>query len=173
MSDPILFPFLFLNLYLFLFPFLSIFKKNNFLFLFLVYSCDSFRFPFPFSLYWTFICRRSHAWTCVLLGFRGLRFVQVFLQSLVDGEKDENNPNLIRVNVTKAYEISLKKYHSWFVQKLFQVRACYMVTIIPLWHTAGTEVFVWFKMPPGLLLFNLNSTPTNSQLDGMWSVMWQ
>ncbi|XP_055054656.1 glycolipid transfer protein [Misgurnus anguillicaudatus] len=51
---------------------------------------------------------------------RGLRFIQVLLQSLVDGEKDENNPNLIRVNVTKAYEIALKKYHGWFVQKLFQ-----------------------------------------------------
>ncbi|MCJ8746620.1 hypothetical protein PDJAM_G00143860 [Pangasius djambal] len=51
---------------------------------------------------------------------RGLRFIQVLLQSLVDGEKDENNPNLIRVNVTKAYEISLRKYHSWFVQKLFK-----------------------------------------------------
>ncbi|KAA0716738.1 Glycolipid transfer protein [Triplophysa tibetana] len=45
---------------------------------------------------------------------------QVLLQSLVDGEKDENNPNLIRVNVTKAYEIALKKYHGWFVQKLFK-----------------------------------------------------
>lgn len=54
--------------------------------------------------------------------FRGLRFIQVLLQSLVDGEKDENNPNLIRVNVTKAYEISLRKYHGWFVQKLFKVR---------------------------------------------------
>ncbi|XP_057184961.1 glycolipid transfer protein isoform X1 [Triplophysa rosa] len=51
---------------------------------------------------------------------RGLRFIQVLLQSLVDGEKDENNPNLIRVNVTKAYEIALKKYHGWFVQKLFK-----------------------------------------------------
>lgn len=68
----------------------------------------------------------------VHLGFRGLRFIQVLLQSLVDGEKDENNPNLIRVNVTKAYEISLRKYHGWFVQKLFKVRACYTFTIIPL-----------------------------------------
>lgn len=52
---------------------------------------------------------------------RGLRFIQVLLQSLVDGEKDGNNPNLIRVNVTKAYEIALKKYHGWLVQKLFEV----------------------------------------------------
>uniref|UniRef100_A0A671SFB8 Glycolipid transfer protein a n=1 Tax=Sinocyclocheilus anshuiensis TaxID=1608454 RepID=A0A671SFB8_9TELE len=52
---------------------------------------------------------------------RGLRFIQVLLQSLVDGDKDENNPNLIRVNITKAYEMALKKYHGWFVQKLFQV----------------------------------------------------
>ncbi|KAL2091834.1 hypothetical protein ACEWY4_011632 [Coilia grayii] len=51
---------------------------------------------------------------------RGLRFIQVLLQSLVDGEKDENNPNLIRVNVTKAYDVALKKYHGWFVQKLFK-----------------------------------------------------
>ncbi|XP_062874002.1 glycolipid transfer protein [Trichomycterus rosablanca] len=51
---------------------------------------------------------------------RGLRFIQVLLQSLLDGEKDENNPNLMRVNITKAYEISLKKYHSWLVQKLFK-----------------------------------------------------
>ncbi|XP_042606949.1 glycolipid transfer protein-like [Cyprinus carpio] len=51
---------------------------------------------------------------------RGLRFIQVLLQSLVDGDKDENNPNLIRVNITKAYEMALKRYHGWFVQKLFQ-----------------------------------------------------
>uniref|UniRef100_A0A3Q0SP47 Glycolipid transfer protein a n=1 Tax=Amphilophus citrinellus TaxID=61819 RepID=A0A3Q0SP47_AMPCI len=51
---------------------------------------------------------------------RGLKFIQVFLQSLVDGEKDENNPNHIRVNVTKAYEIALKRYHGWFVQQLFK-----------------------------------------------------
>ncbi|XP_062398797.1 glycolipid transfer protein [Sardina pilchardus] len=51
---------------------------------------------------------------------RGLRFIQVLLQSLVDGEKDENNPNLIRVNATKAYEMALKKYHGWLVQKLFK-----------------------------------------------------
>ncbi|CAI9602540.1 unnamed protein product, partial [Staurois parvus] len=51
---------------------------------------------------------------------RGLRFIQVLLQSICDGEKDEQNPNLIKVNVTKAYEIALKKYHGWLVQKLFQ-----------------------------------------------------
>uniref|UniRef100_A0A8C8A0Y6 Glycolipid transfer protein b n=1 Tax=Oryzias sinensis TaxID=183150 RepID=A0A8C8A0Y6_9TELE len=50
---------------------------------------------------------------------RGLRFIQVLLQSLADGERDENNPNLIRVNVTKAYESSLKRYHGWIVQKIF------------------------------------------------------
>ncbi|TRY88933.1 hypothetical protein DNTS_008506 [Danionella cerebrum] len=54
------------------------------------------------------------------LALMGLRFIQVMLQSLVDGDKDENNPNLIRVNVTKAYEMALKKYHGWFVQKLFK-----------------------------------------------------
>ncbi|XP_068994789.1 glycolipid transfer protein [Embiotoca jacksoni] len=51
---------------------------------------------------------------------RGLKFIQVFLQSLVDGEKDDNNPHLIRVNVTKAYEIALKKYHGWLVQQLLK-----------------------------------------------------
>ncbi|XP_076855222.1 glycolipid transfer protein [Brachyhypopomus gauderio] len=51
---------------------------------------------------------------------RGLRFIQVLLQSLADGERDENHPNLIRVNVTKAYEIALKKYHGWLVQNLFK-----------------------------------------------------
>ncbi|KAF7666287.1 hypothetical protein LDENG_00114060 [Lucifuga dentata] len=51
---------------------------------------------------------------------RGLRFVQILLKSLADGEKDENNPNLIQVNVTKAYEEALKKYHGWIVQKIFK-----------------------------------------------------
>lgn len=55
------------------------------------------------------------------LSSRGLRFIQVFLQSLVDGEKDDSNPNLIKVNVTKAYEIALKRYHGWLVQQLFKV----------------------------------------------------
>ncbi|XP_042251302.1 glycolipid transfer protein-like [Thunnus albacares] len=50
---------------------------------------------------------------------RGLRFIQILLQSLADGDRDENNPNLIRVNVTKAYEHALKKYHGWLVQKIF------------------------------------------------------
>lgn len=54
---------------------------------------------------------------------RGLRFIQVFLQSLVDGEKDDNNPNLVRVNITKAYDVALKRYHGWFVQQLFKVRS--------------------------------------------------
>ncbi|XP_037122692.1 glycolipid transfer protein-like [Syngnathus acus] len=50
---------------------------------------------------------------------RGLRFIQVLLQSLVDGEQDMNQPNLIRINITKAYEQALKQYHGWFVQKIF------------------------------------------------------
>ncbi|XP_041815669.1 glycolipid transfer protein-like [Chelmon rostratus] len=50
---------------------------------------------------------------------RGLRFIQILLQSLADGERDENNPNLIRVNIIKAYEQALKKYHGWIVQKIF------------------------------------------------------
>ncbi|XP_067106776.1 glycolipid transfer protein-like [Osmerus mordax] len=51
---------------------------------------------------------------------RGLRFIQILLQSLADGDIDENNPNLIRVNITKAYEQALKRYHGWIVQKVFQ-----------------------------------------------------
>ncbi|XP_012696189.1 glycolipid transfer protein-like [Clupea harengus] len=51
---------------------------------------------------------------------RGLRFIQLMLQSLADGEKDENNPNLIRFNITKAYEQALKRYHGWLVQKIFK-----------------------------------------------------
>uniref|UniRef100_A0A8C5LMY0 Glycolipid transfer protein n=1 Tax=Leptobrachium leishanense TaxID=445787 RepID=A0A8C5LMY0_9ANUR len=51
---------------------------------------------------------------------RALKFIQVLLQSMADGERDEQNPNLMKVNVTKAYEIALKKYHGWLVQKLFQ-----------------------------------------------------
>lgn len=51
---------------------------------------------------------------------RGLRFIQILLKSLADGERDENNPNLIRVNITKAYDESLKRYHGWIVQKIFK-----------------------------------------------------
>nr|XP_025044059.1 glycolipid transfer protein [Pelodiscus sinensis] len=50
---------------------------------------------------------------------RGLKFIQVLLQSISDGERDDENPNLIRVNALKAYEIALKKYHGWMLQKLF------------------------------------------------------
>ncbi|KAM9306804.1 glycolipid transfer protein-like [Pholidichthys leucotaenia] len=52
---------------------------------------------------------------------RGLRFIQVLLQSLVDGDRDQNNPNLIQVNVKKAYEQALKKYHGWAIQKIFMM----------------------------------------------------
>ena len=45
----------------------------------------------------------------------------VLLQSISDGERDEEHPNLIRVNAMKAYEIALKKYHGWMLQKLFTV----------------------------------------------------
>lgn len=45
----------------------------------------------------------------------------VLLQSISDGERDEEHPNLIRVNAMKAYEIALKKYHGWMLQKLFMV----------------------------------------------------
>lgn len=67
------------------------------------------------------------------LGCRGLRFIQVFLQSICDGERDENHPNLIRVNATKAYEMALKKYHGWIVQKIFQVSRPRPRRITSLW----------------------------------------
>ncbi|XP_043924437.1 glycolipid transfer protein [Protopterus annectens] len=51
---------------------------------------------------------------------RCLKFIQMLLQSIADGERDEKNPNLIRVNATKAYEMALKKYHGFFVQTIFQ-----------------------------------------------------
>ncbi|XP_062870168.1 glycolipid transfer protein [Trichomycterus rosablanca] len=51
---------------------------------------------------------------------RGLRFIQILLQSLADGDRDENNPNLIRVNITKAYDQALKRYHGWIVQQIFK-----------------------------------------------------
>lgn len=55
------------------------------------------------------------------LSTRVLRFIEVFLLSLADGEKDDSNPNLIRVNVAKAYEVAMKRYHGWFLQQLFKV----------------------------------------------------
>lgn len=64
----------------------------------------------------------SNRWVCFSApSCRGLRFIQVLLQSLADGDRDENNPNLIRVNITKAYEHALKRYHGWIVQKVFSV----------------------------------------------------
>ncbi|XP_008324095.1 glycolipid transfer protein-like [Cynoglossus semilaevis] len=51
---------------------------------------------------------------------RGLRFIQILLQSLADGERDENKPNYIHTNIKKAYEQALKRYHGWVVQKVFQ-----------------------------------------------------
>ncbi len=59
--------------------------------------------------------------TYVGLFRRGLRFIQILLQSLADGERDERNPNLIRINITKAYDQALKRYHGWIVQKVFKV----------------------------------------------------
>uniref|UniRef100_A0A8D2LWS6 Glycolipid transfer protein n=1 Tax=Varanus komodoensis TaxID=61221 RepID=A0A8D2LWS6_VARKO len=57
----------------------------------------------------------------------GLKFIQVLLQSLCDGERDEENPNLIRVNATKAYELALRKYHGWMLQKLFLQGSLYVL----------------------------------------------
>uniref|UniRef100_A0A673MCN7 Glycolipid transfer protein b n=1 Tax=Sinocyclocheilus rhinocerous TaxID=307959 RepID=A0A673MCN7_9TELE len=38
---------------------------------------------------------------------------------LADGEIDEQNPNLIHINITKACDQALKRYHGWIVQKVF------------------------------------------------------
>ncbi|XP_050977608.1 glycolipid transfer protein [Labeo rohita] len=51
---------------------------------------------------------------------RGLRFIWILLQNLADGERDEDNPNLIRINITKAYDQAPKRYHGWIVQKVFK-----------------------------------------------------
>ena len=45
----------------------------------------------------------------------------MFLQSVADGERDEANPNLLRVNFSKAYDASLRKYHGWLMQNLHKV----------------------------------------------------
>uniref|UniRef100_A0A8C1QG58 Glycolipid transfer protein b n=1 Tax=Cyprinus carpio TaxID=7962 RepID=A0A8C1QG58_CYPCA len=42
--------------------------------------------------------------TYVGLFLRCLRFIQILMQSLADGEKDEQNPNLVYINITKAYD---------------------------------------------------------------------
>lgn len=79
---------------------------------------------------------------------RGLRFIQVFLQSLVNGEKDESNPNLMRVNITKGYEVALKKYHGWLVQQFFKVsqRSCRQSSAL----NKGEGYFtLWFVFLPG------------------------
>lgn len=47
--------------------------------------------------------------TYVGLFLRCLRFIQILMQSLADGEKDEQNPNLVYINITKAYDQVLKR----------------------------------------------------------------
>ncbi|EPQ14585.1 Glycolipid transfer protein [Myotis brandtii] len=39
---------------------------------------------------------------------------------MCDGEQDESHHKFICLNATKAYEVALKKYHGWIVQKTFQ-----------------------------------------------------
>ncbi|KAM8961619.1 glycolipid transfer protein [Pelodytes ibericus] len=51
---------------------------------------------------------------------RCLKFIQVLIMSIADGERDEEHPNSIKVNLAKAYEISLQKYHGWVIQKFFK-----------------------------------------------------
>ncbi|XP_073730858.1 glycolipid transfer protein-like isoform X3 [Misgurnus anguillicaudatus] len=53
---------------------------------------------------------------------RCLRFIQILLQSLADGERDKDNPNLIRINISKAYDEALKRYHGWMIQNVFKVK---------------------------------------------------
>lgn len=75
---------------------------------------------------------------------RSLRFIQVFLQSLANGEKDESNPNLIRVNVTKAYEVALKRHHGWFLQQFFKVSSGFPH------HAVHTELMVVLALQAAL-----------------------
>lgn len=93
----------------------------------------------------------------LLLPRRGLRFIQILLQSLADGEKDEDNPNLIRVNIIKAYEQALKKYHSWLVQKVFNVRKRLYFSFFCI-----QDELCWF---PAVVLFSTHSS--SSPLDGV------
>ncbi|ERE74653.1 transient receptor potential cation channel subfamily V member 4-like protein [Cricetulus griseus] len=79
---------------------------------------------------------------------RGLRFIQVFLQSICDGERDENHPNLIRVNANKAYEMALKKYHGWLVQKIF--KSCHPGIAIDQSSTSMREACVALTATPAL-----------------------
>ncbi|XP_055063792.1 glycolipid transfer protein-like isoform X2 [Misgurnus anguillicaudatus] len=55
---------------------------------------------------------------------RCLRFIQILLQSLADGERDKDNPNLIRINISKAYDEALKRYHGWMIQNVFKAAVC-------------------------------------------------
>lgn len=53
--------------------------------------------------------------------FRGLHFVYLFLQSLVlDHENSVSNENLLE-NVRTSYDLALRPYHNWGLQKLFMV----------------------------------------------------
>lgn len=81
-------------------------------------------------------------------GCRGLRFIQVFLQSICDGERDENHPSLVRVNATKAYEMALKKYHGWIVQKIFQVSRAAGPEGPPARGARPLPRALWLRAPP-------------------------
>lgn len=88
-----------------------------------VFSLNILTKVIQFSLGFLSVCFWNAALAlCDLFPPRGLRFIQIMLQSLADGERDENNPNHIRVNITKAYDGALKRYHGWVVQKVFKVR---------------------------------------------------
>ncbi|XP_007568392.1 PREDICTED: glycolipid transfer protein-like [Poecilia mexicana] len=101
---------------------------------------------------------------------RGLRFIQVLLQSLADGDRDENNPNLIQVNITKAYEHALKKYHGWIVQKIFSaalIAAPYRSNFLKA-LSKGQEVKDEDCLA-NVRLFLVNYTPTVDAIYEMYS----
>ena len=58
---------------------------------------------------------------CDLSRFRALQFIIIFLQQIVADHQNATKTDNMGPFCRKAYEESLKKYHSWMVQKVFSV----------------------------------------------------
>ncbi|KTG45637.1 hypothetical protein cypCar_00010986 [Cyprinus carpio] len=103
---------------------------------------------------------------------RGLRFIQILLQSLADGERDEDNPNLIRINITKAYDQALKRYHGWIVQKVFKAalfaapcRSAFLKALTKDQEVAEEDCLAKIRQ------FLINFTATVDAIYEMYSIM--